>query len=59
MNATIDRYATVSLFPFSGKTIEIESIDYGAALKYDVDQFWPMMAISANKRRGQLHEENL
>ncbi|MEG3066435.1 MULTISPECIES: GHMP kinase [Acetomicrobium] len=39
MNATIDRYATVSLFPFSDKTIEIESIDYDAALKYDVDQF--------------------
>ena len=31
MNATIDRYATVSLFPFSDKTIEIESIDYDAA----------------------------
>ena len=39
MNATIDRYATVSLFPFDDKAIEIESIDYDTALKYDVDQF--------------------
>lgn len=39
MNATIDRYATVSLSPLGDKTIEIESIDYDAALKYDVDQF--------------------
>ena len=46
MNATIDRYATVSLSPLVDKTIEIESIDYDAALKYDVDRFWLTTDIS-------------
>ena len=39
LNATIDKYATVSLFPTKDPTIVIESIDYDLDVKYEIDQF--------------------
>lgn len=39
LNATINLYATASLFPFEGKSIEIESIDYNSSIRYDFDNF--------------------
>lgn len=39
INVTIDKYATVSLFPHQEYTIEIESIDYDSTIKFEFDQF--------------------
>lgn len=39
INATINRYATVTLKPLNTNEIQIKSIDYDKILKYDTDNF--------------------
>ena len=39
VNTTIDKYATVSLYPTEDRRIEIQSIDYDITVSYDIDKF--------------------
>ncbi|ONN27388.1 GHMP kinase [Thermosipho affectus] len=39
LNATIDRYATVTLIPTRSRSIVIESIDYDLTVNYDIDEY--------------------
>ncbi|SHH26850.1 GHMP family kinase ATP-binding protein [Thermosipho atlanticus] len=38
LNATIDRYATITLIPKNDKNMVIKSVDYDLTVKYDVDE---------------------
>lgn len=39
INSTIDRYATVSLFPQRGELVTVESIDYDKTINFSIDQY--------------------